>query len=233
VFEELHGFAGGKALAEHLEQSVMLSHGAPFREWLRCLTADLPGMTSKAKAMLKEFTRRLTPDNAGNQVGRAVTRFALVAMAGELATEAGITGWQPGEADNAAKSCLDAWMYDRGHTANQEDAAALEQVRDFMTRNQYSRFADWHDSHSRPANMVGFRRVEKGSGQEETVTTFYVLPTGWKEVTKGFDAKKVARLCATAGYLDVPEEEARTQKSLRLPEMGVKRVYQLNSTVLG
>ena len=233
VFEELHGFAGGKALAEHLEQSVMLSHGAPFREWLRCLTADLPGMTSKAKAMLKEFTRRLTPDNAGNQVGRAVTRFALVAMAGELATEAGITGWQPGEAYNAAKSCLDAWMYDRGHTANQEDAAALEQVRDFMTRNQYSRFADWHDSHSRPANMVGFRRVEKGSGQEETVTTFYVLPTGWKEVTKGFDAKKVARLCATAGYLDVPEEEARTQKSLRLPEMGVKRVYQLNSTVLG
>lgn len=233
VFEELHGFAGGKPLAEHLENSVMVSHGVPFREWLRCLTADLPGMTSKAKALLKEYTRLLTPESAGNQVGRAVTRFALVAMAGELATEAGITGWQAGEAFNAAKSCLDAWMYDRGHTANQEDVAALEQVRDFMTRNQYSRFADWHDKNSRPANMVGFRRVEKGINQEETVTTFYVLPSGWKEVTKGFDAKKVARLCETMGFLDVPKGEVRTQQSLRLPEMGVKRVYQLNSTVLG
>jgi putative DNA primase/helicase len=233
VFEELHGFAGGKALAEHLEQAVTTSHGAPFREWLRCLTADLPGMTHKAKAMLKEYTRLLTPENAGNQVGRAVTRFALVAMAGELATEAGITGWAQGEALNAAKSCLAAWMYDRGHTANQEDAAALEQVREFMTRNQFSRFADWFDAHSRPGNMVGFRQVKKGDNLEEAVTTFYVLPSGWKEISKGFDAKKVARLCATAGYLDVPEDETRTQKNIRLPEMGLKRVYQFNSSVLG
>lgn len=233
VFEELHGFAGGKALAEHLEQAVTACHGAPFREWLRCLTADLPGMTHKAKALLKEYTRLLTPENAGNQVGRAVTRFALVAMAGELATEAGITGWAQGEALNAAKSCLAAWMYDRGHTANQEDAAALEQVREFMTRNQFSRFADWFDTQSRPGNMVGFRQVKKGDNLEEAVTTFYVLPSGWKEICKGFDAKKVARLCVAAGYLEVPEDETRTQKNIRLPEIGLKRVYQFNSSVLG
>lgn len=93
VFEELHGFSSGKTLAEHLEQHVAHYHGAPFRDWLHCLTADLPELTSQAKALLKEYTRRLTPENAGNQVGRAVTRFALVAMAGELATKAGITGW--------------------------------------------------------------------------------------------------------------------------------------------
>lgn len=65
------------------------------------------------------------------------------------------------------------------------------------------------------------------------MTTFYVLPSGWKEICKGFDAKKVARLCAAAGYLDVPEDETRTQKNIRLPEMGLKRVYQFNSSVLG
>ncbi|ENA1304624.1 hypothetical protein ABFI30_004976, partial [Salmonella enterica subsp. enterica] len=79
VFEELHGFSSGKTLAEHLEQHVAHYHGAPFRDWLHCLTADLPELTSQAKALLKEYTRRLTPENAGNQVGRAVTRFALVA----------------------------------------------------------------------------------------------------------------------------------------------------------
>lgn len=63
-------------------------------------------------------------------MGRVVDRFALLAVAGELATEAGITGWEPGEAECAARKCLDAWIQDRGHTANQEDADALEKCDD-------------------------------------------------------------------------------------------------------
>ncbi|EHC9777125.1 DUF927 domain-containing protein, partial [Salmonella enterica subsp. diarizonae serovar 50:z:-] len=232
VFEELHGFSSGKTLAEHLEQHVAHYHGAPFRDWLHCLTADLPELTSQAKALLKEYTRRLTPENAGNQVGRAVTRFALVAMAGELATKAGITGWPEGEAFRAAQSCLAAWMADRGHTANQEDKAALEQVRDFMTRNQFSRFADWNDDRNRPVSMMGFRKVDKGDNVTEPVVTFYVLPSGWKEICKGFDSRKVARLCVDAGWLK-PGEDGRTQNSIRLPEIGLKRVYQFNTQVLG
>ncbi len=232
VFEELHGFSGGKALAEHLEQSVTQHHGAPFRDWLHHITQNLPEVTSQAKAMLKDFTRRLTPQDAGNQVGRAVTRFALVAMAGELATRAGITGWPEGEAFKAAERCLASWMTDRGHAANQEDKAALEQICDFMTRNQFSRFADWYDERNRPAAMMGFRKVDKGGNDSEPVTTFYVLPSGWKEICKGFDARKVARLCVAAGWLE-PGSEGRTQTSVRLPEIGVKRVYQFSSLVLG
>lgn len=68
--------------------------------------------------MLKDFTRRLTPQDAGNQVGRAVTCFALVAIAGELATRAGITGWPEGEAFKAAERCQASWMTDRSHAAN-------------------------------------------------------------------------------------------------------------------
>ncbi|WP_423731452.1 DUF927 domain-containing protein [Hafnia paralvei] len=232
VFEELHGFSGGKALSEHLEQAVVQYHGVPFRDWLHHITDDLQGITSKAKSMLKEYTRKMTPSDAGNQVGRAVTRFALVAMAGELATQAGITGWKSGEAYAAAESCLSAWMLDRGHTANQEDATALEQVGDFMTRNQFSRFADWFDDRSRPVNMMGFRKVEKGCNGNEPITTFYVLPSGWKEICKGFDARKVARLCVSRGWLEAGKD-GRTQVSARLPEIGVKRVYQFNSSVLG
>lgn len=232
VFEELHGFSSGKTLAEHLEQHVAHYHGAPFRDWLHCLTADLPELTSQAKALLKEYTRRLTPENAGNQVGRAVTRFALVAMAGELATKAGITGWPEGEAFRAAQSCLAAWMADRGHTANQEDKAALEQVRDFMTRNQFSRFADWNDDRNRPVSMMGFRKVDKEDNVTEPVVTFCVLPSGWKEICKGFYLRKVARLCVDAGWLK-PGEDGRTQNRIRLPEIGLKRVYQFNTQVLG
>ncbi len=161
VFEELHGFDSGKALAEHLEWATSCYYGSPFREWLKALTADLNGLTAQAKSLMKEYAAALTPKDAGNQVGRAVNRFALVAMAGELATRLGITGWPEGEALRATRVCLNAWLKDRGHTANQEDIAALEQVRSFFTANQYSRFADWYDERNRPGNMVGWRRVRK------------------------------------------------------------------------
>ncbi|HFF9490165.1 DUF927 domain-containing protein [Serratia marcescens] len=234
VFETLHGFDSGKALAEHFEVATATVYGTPFRAWLKALTADLNGMTANAKALMKEYTQLLMPDNAGNQVGRAINRFALVAMAGELATRLGITGWPEGEALRATQTCMRAWLADRGHSANQEDIAALEQVRTFFTAGQFSRFADWHNEMNRPGNMVGWRKVEKGNHarQVEAVTTFYVMPSGWKEICKGYDARKVARLCAEAGFL-VPAKDGKMQTATRPPEMGVKKLYVFTSDVLG
>ncbi|EDQ9168909.1 alkaline-shock protein, partial [Salmonella enterica] len=134
----------------------------------------------------------------------------------------------------ATRVCLNAWLKDRGHTANQEDIAALEQVRSFFTANQYSRFADWHDERNRPGNMVGWRRVEKGSTAQgtEAVTTFYVMPSGWKEICRGFDPRKVARLCADRGYL-LPSTDGKLQTTIRPPEMNPRRLYVFNSEVPG
>ncbi|CBJ83479.1 Putative prophage primase [Xenorhabdus bovienii str. Jollieti] len=232
VFEDLHQFASGKSLAEYLEQAVTKYHGSPFRDWLKYLTHDLTSISGTAKALLKEYTANMMPENAGNQVGRAITRFALVAMAGEIATRAGITGWQQGEAYAAAEKCLAAWMKERGHTANQEDITALEQVTDFISRNQFSRFADWYDENSRPLNMMGFRRVEKGTANQDPTVQFYVLSSAWKEICKGFDSRKVARLCVEKGWLEAGKD-GRIQTSIRLPEIGLKRVYLFNSDVLG
>jgi len=234
VFEELHGLNSGKELSEHFEWATSNYYGTPFRAWLKALTGDLNGMTAQAKALLKEYTRILMPQDAGNQVGRAINRFALIAMAGELATGLGLTGWPEGEAMRATQACLKAWIGERGHSANQEDMAALEQVRSFFTANQYSRFADWHDDHNRPSNMVGYRRVERGNHATgtDTLTTFYVMPSGWKEICKGFDARKVAKLCAISGYL-LPAKDGKMQTAIRPPEMNVKKLYVFNSDVVG
>lgn len=233
AFENLHGFEGGKEFAEYLEQSCRQYHGAPFRDWLRWIAGNLAGITARAKAMKKEYERTLLPTDSGNQVGRIVDRFALLAVAGELATEAGITGWKPGEAYNAARNCLNAWLKDRGHAANQEEVDALEKVRRFITANQYTRFADWYDDKNRPANMVGFRRVDKGVNGTEPETTFYILPSGWKEICGTSDTAKTARLCHDAGWLDTEPEGGRLQKTVRLPETGTKKVYVFRSEVIG
>ncbi|WP_080206191.1 DUF927 domain-containing protein [Salmonella enterica] len=232
AFENLHGFSGGKEFAEYLEKSAAKCHGAPFRDWLRWLTADLNAVTERAGKLLKQYEKMLRPEGAGNQTGRIVDRFALLAVAGELATEAGLTGWEPGEAYKAARACLDAWINDRGHIANQEEADALNRVQRFITANQYTRFADWYDDKNRPSNAVGFRKVEKGNNTKETVMTFYIYASGWNEICGTYNAKKTADLCREKGWLK-PGNDGKNSRMERLPEMGLKRVYVMSSDVIG
>ena len=53
---------------------------------------------------------QLVPEAALGQVQRVRRRFALVAVAGELASETGITGWPKGEAIDAARAVFNAWL---------------------------------------------------------------------------------------------------------------------------
>jgi len=57
-----------------------------------------------------------------------------------------------------------------------------------------------------------------------------VLPTGWKEICKGFDLVKAARLCAESGCLLVGGD-GKYQSRQRLPDIGNQRVYKVTSDI--
>ncbi len=228
AFEWLHGMDGGRSFADTLKANSEEHHGTAFRTYAQALTQSMDEHSERLRADIKQLAAELTPKGAGNQVGRAINRFALVAVAGELATRLGVTGWPEGEAIRAVRVCLKAWLAERGHLGNQEDAATLMQVRGFVFAHQFTRFADWFDSSHRPTNMVGFRKVESDG------VSFFVLPQGWLEITKGRDPKRAAILCLEAGYLLTGKDRKRLQRQVRLPGMGKgMRVYVLGERVLG
>ncbi|MFQ1968109.1 DUF927 domain-containing protein [Aeromonas veronii] len=227
AFEWLHGMDGGRTFADTLKAHCDHQHGSAFRTYAEALAGELGAHSERLRAEIKRIAAELTPQGAGNQVGRAINRFALVAAAGELATRLGVTGWPEGEALRAVRVCLKAWLAERGHLGNHEDAAILAQVRKFVTAHQYTRFADWFDTNHRPANMVGYRKVESDG------VSFIVLPPGWAEITKGRDPKRAALLCLEAGYLLTGKDRKRLQRQARLPGMGAKAwVYLLTERVL-
>ncbi len=227
AFEWLHGMGSGRTFADTLKANADHQHGTAFRALVEVLAADIEQHREHLVGEIKRLAAELTPKGAGNQVGRAINRFALVAAAGELATRLGVTGWPEGEALRAVRVCLKAWLAERGHLGNKEDAATLAQVRGFVTAHQYTRFADWCDSSHRPANMVGYRKVEADG------VSFIVLPPGWAEITKGRDPKRAALLCLEAGYLLTGKDRKRLQRQARLPGMGAKAwVYLLTERVL-
>ncbi len=228
AFEWLHGMEGGRTFADTIKANADRQHGTAFRAFVEGLAADMEPHREHLTSEIQRLAAELTPKGAGNQVGRAINRFALVAAAGELATRLGVTGWPEGEAIRAVRVCLKAWLAERGHLGNKEDAATLEQVRGFVTAHQYTRFADWFNADHRPANMVGYRRVEAEG------VSFYVLPPGWAEITKGRDPKRAAHLCLEAGYLLTGKDRKRLQRKTKLPGMGSGVwVYLLTERVLG
>ncbi|BDN89189.1 hypothetical protein KAM471c_30040 [Aeromonas caviae] len=228
AFEWLHGMAGGRTFADTLKANADHQHGTAFRTYVEALAGDLEAHSERLRAEIKRIAAELTPHGAGNQVGRAINRFALVAAAGELATRLGVTGWPEGEAIRAVRVCLKAWLAERGHLGNKEDAATLAQIRAFMRAHQYTRFVDVSDPNHRPANVVGYRRNPRHGTSDEL--EFWVDPSGWVEITSGRDAKKAAKLSAKAGYL--LGGEGRYQLLRPLPTGKRARVYVLTDLVL-
>ncbi|MNY44955.1 hypothetical protein D3C86_1800250 [compost metagenome] len=79
--------------------------------------------------------------------------------------------------------------------------------------------------------MVGYRKNPK-AGSDDGVL-FFVLPEGWREINKGRDFKKAAKLALNIGWL-VMAQEGKTQALIRFPG-GAKnpgRVYVISSAIL-
>jgi putative DNA primase/helicase len=78
-------------------------------KWLEYLTQDKDAVMQKAQTLLDSFIEQHSHIKNG-QASRVLRRFALVAIAGELATQAGITGWQQGRAFEAVAQCFNIWL---------------------------------------------------------------------------------------------------------------------------
>lgn len=134
---------------------------------------------------------------------RAAGAFGLLAMAGELATEAGITGWQPGYSLEAIATCFALWQSERGSLAP-EDAAILEGVRSFIERHGDSRFSELvpTNPYYLPAQHqpTVHQRAAYWSDVDDN-RVFYFQKAELEEAAKGFDAKTIAAVLDKAGWL--------------------------------
>ena len=246
--EEVHGHDGAGALADAIVAAAARNYGAAGRAWLDWACEHFAELPDRLLSLIEYHRGQMVPEAASEQVRRVGSRFALVAAAGELAGEAGITGWKPGDAARAVRQCFNAWLGARGHLDNGEEAAMLRQVRRFLELNGEGRFAWWHramdDRAPKTLNRAGFRRLlgtdgrpiksdadhqrefgEFMSGQdaEAARVEFIVLREVFEgEVCQGFDSRSVARVLLKRGHLQ--GEGDRLMDRQRLPGMGGEKV---------
>ncbi len=220
VFEVLHGHPSPAALALAIKEAAARYHGTAGVAWLHWLVARRAAIAEAGRNMLDRFVASVVPAGSSGQVARVARRFGLVAVAGELASRAGITGWTQGESIHAVQACFQAWLAGFGGAADREVRAILDQVRGFFEVHGASRFEDISQEHGqRVPNRAGFYRHADG------VRTFMVLPGVFRnEVCAGLDQRTVIRVLIAHGWLD-PENDRHAAQRLRPPGMGLTRLY--------
>lgn len=229
AFEVLHEHLSPAALALALKDGATRHHGTAGLAWLRCIVGDRHRLADMIADGIAQFVTEVAPQGAAGQVLRVAKRFALVAVAGELATHYGLTGWPGGEASSAARKCFAVWLDRFGGAGNREQRNLLSQVRAFFETHGASRFEDMTATHEqRIINRAGYYRTG-ASGERE----FMVLPEAFaREVCQGFDVRAAAAVLVGAGWINLAKDGRATQKP-RLPGLGPTRCYIFTAKMWG
>ena len=214
AFDELHGLEGAD-FHRLLTVAVGAHHGhigPAFVEKL--LTSD------DRHGLLKDFAgirAQFIEDNA--QAGRVADRFAVIALAGEMAIAYGLLPWTPGSALADCQLLYGEWL-SRVGSGNAEDRQILSGILDFIDKHGSSRFSDVNDQ--APDTKV-FSRA--GYWELSMSKRLYLFnKSALIEAAHGYGLARVVKALEGAGVLARRDNERKT-KNYRLPGGGQSRLY--------
>lgn len=219
AFDALHGASSPAALARQIDRATQEVYGTAGRRFIGILISNRAKKNSFREAhrnIMAAMRGSLTSVPDG-QVERAIERFAAVALAGELATKMGLTGWKPGEAKAAAMRLLQNWFTDRVNVDGLSAAEVLATTQDWMRANavNVANQADYVNG-----TIAGPFTAAKDK------TWLYVSGDLWASIHGAEDATAAAQAMVKLGIMDHGDGRNIQHKSPRwIP--GRPRVYKL------
>ncbi|WP_412757965.1 DUF927 domain-containing protein [Legionella bozemanae] len=229
IFETIHDQLSPASMALSLKKYSSRYHGAIGLAWLNQVVANRQTISRHITDTIQTFINSAIQPDATGQIIRVARRFALVAAAGELASQFGLTGWQKGESFQAAKTCFIAWQDTFGVDGHREDRAIMAQVRAFFESHGASRF----DSANSPNNDKILNRAGFYQTDGEGFRIYMVLTETYKnELCKGFDQRTVTRVLLQAGWLKAASDGKASHKP-RIKGVGTPRLYVFTGKIWG
>ena len=206
AWDELHGLSAS-AFADEIKRAAMSHHGHVGRAFLQKLTRDERNFVEwfdEAKGL-----PIFAVDHVHGQGKRAAFRFALAGLAGELATEYGLTGWEEGEAMRAAAESFRSWQALHGKS-NDERRQIAERLSGFIERHGDGRFSGENDSNAMVRDRAGWWR--EGYGGREYLLTAEAM----REALRGFDFSRALDALQTQGALPESGADGKRTRFFRI-----------------
>ncbi|MCA1776574.1 MAG: DUF927 domain-containing protein [Loktanella sp.] len=223
AFDALHGETTAKAFAERVDHASLETYGHAGPRFVEALMANI-GNSRKFQNVIDIFcsdaNKKADLSLGDGQVQRVLKRFAIAALAGELATKFNLTGWEPGAAKAAARELFLEWFEAREGTTNQEIATAVQRTKSYVSKH-LDRFQTIDTTDHDPVD--GWRNKD----------WLYIRPDRWRVIHGEEDPIEMARLHADGGLLKTQNGGGLQFKMGRnIP--GRPRVYAIHaSKILG
>lgn len=240
AYDELHGLAiphdaaseegrkgAGRAFADLLRRTTAEHFGHLGPVFVAELVKQAQQPDSAAQlADAFAAMRDAFPANSG-QEARAAARFAVAALAGELASGAGLLPWPAGTARAALLELFGDWAEFRGR-GQSEDVKIQRAVLAFLERHA-SRFANVDGSDGATVHdRAGWYR------QQGDDRLYLFTPHALAEACQGFDRKRILACLDSAGAIAERDSDmpGRNSKKVRIKGEGTARVHVISPAAL-
>ena len=217
VFEQINYGNSSSDLGNRINELSAKHYGHAGIKWLEYLTADKENIMLKAQTMLEDFTTQYATKNS--QAVRVLRRFALVAVAGELATQAGITGWQQGRSFDAIGQCFNAWLGTLGNGENIEETKILEHFKAFFEAHGTSRFESLTVIRQPDGEVIRPRIHNRVGYYDPDERIYLVSSTMFKqEMCIGISEANAKKVLKANGWLECEDGRYTKRVSSNLPD---------------
>lgn len=235
--DSLEGFEDGRALVTHVKNQCAEHYGHAGVKFIETIIGM--GDANFAR-MLVETEKNF--DVHDSQTSRVATRFALYALAGEIAIKAGILPWRKG---SAVKICVDfykVWCEKRG-TGNVEHTQILESLNDYLDKFGETKFtfdegklipidqtrsidrAGWFKTAINCTKIFDYKKFKI----DPTEVIYFFTSTGLKAAIGDYSIERAIKALEEEGWL-VVRDKKQASKSLHVGGQK-RRVYVIRRKI--
>lgn len=225
IFSDLDFEESSAKQAITLNKNLTKHYGVAGLSWLQYLTDHPLLKIEQATHLFEQYKAIFTDFSHKGHIQRVATYFALIATAGEMATQAGITGWQKGTALRATITTFGQWMENFEQSDNQQSQAILKFMRSWIAENE-SKFEEISSTNT-IKDRIGFYAIEDGKKQ------FFILNEDFKRmIGTRFKISLVAQTLDELGYLI--RDKTRYTKTKRISNISsqTKCTYGIKASIL-
>ncbi len=253
AWQTLHQAVSAAAFSEALKTATDAHYGHAGPLFVERFMARRGELEAVARRLQSSFLESVAEAGDTGQARRGAQRFALVAVAGELAALLDVTSWQAGEAATAVAVIFKRWARLFGRSTQREDREAIQRVKAFVERYGDARFrllkdglsdeeqlADeiqqqrdaeagrFREGEARSLDVAGYKGNRAVHGE-----VFFFNPEFWKtELFAGMDGIKAAKALRTVGYL-ITNDSDQKRLTFKVKVHGISRnFYAISHKIL-
>ncbi|ELA8871734.1 DUF927 domain-containing protein [Acinetobacter baumannii] len=237
VFEQINYGSRPQDIGNQINELSSKHYGHAGVKWLEYLTHDKGAVIQTALSQIDDFIQRCSKNigkKLNGQSNRVLRRFALVAVSGELATKAGITGWQEGRAFNAVEQCFKTWLDGFGTGDNLEENKILEHFKIFIETHGSSRFENLIVSRHQDGEPMT-PRINNRVGYYDPDSKMYLVSSAMfkSEMCTGLNESNAKKVLKKYGWIDCAEDGRYVKKvSKVLPGGGRPSLIHFKADVI-